>query len=49
MKDTLGYGVFLASNRREDQTQGRKKKFLKSRAWPEHKADNFTAMCEPVV
>jgi hypothetical protein len=38
---------YSASNRNENQKQ--KKKFLESRAWPVCKADNLTAICEPIV
>jgi hypothetical protein len=40
----LGPGVDLASNRNEYQ-----KIFFGSRARPERKADNRTAICEPIV
>jgi hypothetical protein len=43
----LGSGVYAASNRNEYQKQ--KKMFLWSRSRPALKADNLTAICEPIV
>jgi hypothetical protein len=40
-------GVYSASNRNEYQKQ--KKLFLRSKARPARKADNLTAICEPIV
>jgi hypothetical protein len=43
----LGAGIYSASNRNEYQKQ--KIMFLRSRARPVRKADNLTAICEPIV
>jgi hypothetical protein len=44
----LGPGVHSASNRNEYQKQ-KHQMFLGSRAQLIHKADNLTAICEPIV
>jgi hypothetical protein len=43
----LGSGVYSAFNINEHQKQ--KNIFLGSRAWLVLKADNLTAICEPIV
>jgi hypothetical protein len=43
----LGPGVYSAFNRNENQKET--KKFLGSNARPVRQADNFTAICEPIV
>jgi hypothetical protein len=42
----LGLGVYSATNRNEYQKQGEKKG---GRARPACKADNLTAICEPII
>jgi hypothetical protein len=44
---TLGAGVYSAVT--EMGTRSRKAMFLGSRVWLVCKADNFTAICEPIV
>jgi hypothetical protein len=44
----IGLGVYSACNRNEYQKL-KKKIFLVSRAQPAPKADNLTAICEPIV
>jgi hypothetical protein len=43
----LGPGVYSAFNKNEYQKQ--KKMFVESRALPVRRADNLTAICEPIV
>jgi hypothetical protein len=42
----LSPGVHSASNRNEYHKQ--KNNVLRSRAWPERRADNLTAICEQI-
>jgi hypothetical protein len=44
----LGPGVYSAFNRNKYQKQ-KKKLFLGSRVQPVRRADNLTAICEPIV
>jgi hypothetical protein len=45
---TLDPGVYSASNRNEYQKH-KKIMFLESEVQPVHRADNFAAICEPIV
>jgi hypothetical protein len=43
-----GHEVYSVSNKNEYQKQG-KNKFLGIRARPARKADNLTAICDPII
>jgi hypothetical protein len=45
---SIGPGVYSVFKRNEYQKQ-EKKNFLGSTAWQARKADNLTAICEPIV
>jgi hypothetical protein len=45
----LGPGVYSDSNRNEYQKKKKEEMFVGGRARPVRKADNLTAICEPIV